>query len=162
MRRKRERRSAIANKTGRLFPTIGLLLSHWAQFFLAMGLNTRPAHGTPAYRSRGSASRVGSSPSQSSGAHGAGGDPPLRRPLIPAPAAAGSAGVPSRAALRRGPGPDHSPPQQLRPHGGNQSIPPPPILFLRGLDWLGHAVSGIAGLGPGIASPPARFARLRN
>ena len=136
--RKRERHQATANKTGRPFPTTGLLLYYWDGYRLFP---------TALYIGREDL-QVGSSPSQFSGAHGVSGDPPLGRPLVPAPAAAGSAGVPSRAALRGGPEPDHSPPRQLRPDRGNQSIPSPPILFLWGLDWLGNAMSGDLDLTP--------------
>ena len=99
MPRERERKSDTASKTGRLFPTTGLLLSHWALYFLAMGLNTGSAH-RPIGREDLEVESVRLLPSPSSGAHDVGGDPPLRRPLAPAPAAAGSAGVPSRAVLR--------------------------------------------------------------
>ena len=115
-------------------------LSHdWAASLL-LGRIPALSH-CPIYRPRGSASWFVSFPVLRSTWR-------RRRSSAPTPAAAGSAGVPSRAALRRGPGPDHSPPQQLRPHGGNQSIPPPPILFLWGLDWLGNAMSGDLDLTP--------------
>ena len=144
VQRKRERRSAIANKTGRLFPVTGLLLSR-----------DRP---------RGSGSRVGSSPSQSSGAHGVGGDPPLR---LRWPLDQQGCLLVRRSVEGLGP----------TTHLLSSSVPTEvidrsslaPMLFLGGLDWLGHAMSGDLDLTPrdcwfgtGIASPPARLARLWN